>query len=72
MITMDISVVVAAAAAAGRIVGDDDGGQLMSPEEYEAYKRKVIPMVSFTDYLNTSVLKYLFVIVMEVVEDIVC
>ena len=71
MITMDISVVVAAAAA-GRIVGDDDGGQLMSPEEYEAYKRKVIPMVSFTDYLNTSVLKYLFVIVMEVVEDIVC
>ena len=71
MITMDISVVVVAAAAAGRIVGDDDGGQLMSPEEYEAYKRKVIPMVSCTDYLNTSVLKDLFVI-MEVVGDIVC
>ncbi|XP_076471463.1 protein FAM221A-like [Babylonia areolata] len=27
-----------------RIVGDDDGGQLMSPEEYEAYKKKVIPL----------------------------
>ncbi|KAK7098130.1 protein FAM221A-like [Littorina saxatilis] len=27
-----------------RIVGDDDGGVMMSPEEYEAYKRKVIPM----------------------------
>ncbi|CAL1547803.1 unnamed protein product [Lymnaea stagnalis] len=26
-----------------RIVGDDDGGQMFTPEEYEAYKRKVIP-----------------------------
>lgn len=28
-----------------RIVGDDDGGKLMTPEEYEEYKKKVIPMV---------------------------
>ncbi|XP_064603267.1 protein FAM221A-like [Liolophura sinensis] len=27
-----------------RIVGDDDGGKLFTPEEYEAYKKKVLPM----------------------------
>ncbi|KAL8603803.1 hypothetical protein ACOMHN_058538 [Nucella lapillus] len=27
-----------------RIVGEDDGGELMSPEEYENYKKKVIPL----------------------------
>ncbi|CAF4338432.1 unnamed protein product, partial [Rotaria sordida] len=27
------------------IVGDDDGGQLFTPEEYEEYKRRVLPMV---------------------------
>jgi hypothetical protein len=27
------------------IVGDDDGGKLFTPEEYEAYKRRVLPMV---------------------------
>ncbi|XP_012729709.2 protein FAM221A [Fundulus heteroclitus] len=27
-----------------RIVGEDDGGKLFSPEEYEEYKRKVLPM----------------------------
>lgn len=27
-----------------RIVGDDDGGKLFTPEEYEEYKRKVLPM----------------------------
>ncbi|CAF3855223.1 unnamed protein product, partial [Adineta steineri] len=26
------------------IVGDDDGGNLFSPEEYDAYKRRVLPM----------------------------
>ncbi|XP_038580600.1 protein FAM221A isoform X3 [Micropterus salmoides] len=26
-----------------RIVGDDDGGKLFTPEQYEAYKRKVLP-----------------------------
>lgn len=30
------------------IVGDDDGGQVFTPEEYEQYKKKVLPMVSFT------------------------
>ena len=28
-----------------RIVGDDDGGTLFTPEEYEAYKKKVLPQV---------------------------
>ncbi|NXA52545.1 F221A protein, partial [Nothocercus julius] len=27
-----------------RIVGDDDGGKLFTPEEYEDYKRKVLPI----------------------------
>ena len=31
-----------------RIVGDDDGGVLFSPEQYEEYKRRVVPMVSKT------------------------
>ncbi|CAF1314720.1 unnamed protein product [Didymodactylos carnosus] len=26
------------------IVGDDDGGQMFTPEEYEAYKKRVLPM----------------------------
>lgn len=26
-----------------RIVGDDDGGKLFTPEQYEEYKRKVLP-----------------------------
>lgn len=26
-----------------RIVGDDDGGKLFTPEEYEEYKKKVLP-----------------------------
>lgn len=30
-----------------RIVGDDDGGKLFTPEEYEAYKKRVLPMVCF-------------------------
>nr|XP_008534088.1 PREDICTED: protein FAM221A-like [Equus przewalskii] len=29
-----------------RIVGEDDGGKLFTPEEYEEYKRKVLPMRS--------------------------
>ena len=28
-----------------RIVGDDDGGVMFTPEQYEAYKKKVLPMV---------------------------
>ncbi|XP_064614202.1 protein FAM221A-like isoform X1 [Liolophura sinensis] len=27
-----------------RIVGDDDGGKLFTPEQYEAYKKRVLPM----------------------------
>lgn len=27
------------------IVGDDDGGTLFTPEEYESYKKRVLPMV---------------------------
>ncbi|XP_059177891.1 protein FAM221A-like [Physella acuta] len=27
-----------------RIVGDDDGGKMFTPEEFEAYKKKVIPL----------------------------
>ncbi|XP_027429720.1 protein FAM221A isoform X3 [Zalophus californianus] len=27
-----------------RIVGEDDGGKLFTPEEYEEYKKKVLPM----------------------------
>ena len=29
-----------------RIVGDDDGGVLFTPEQYEAYKKRVAPAVS--------------------------
>lgn len=28
-----------------RIVGDDDGGELFTPQQYEEYKKKVLPMV---------------------------
>ena len=28
-----------------RIVGDDDGGELFTPEQYEEYKKNVVPMV---------------------------
>lgn len=28
------------------IVGDDDGGQLFTPDEYEDYKKRVLPMVN--------------------------
>ena len=27
-------------------MGDDDGGKLFTPEEYEQYKKRVLPMVS--------------------------
>ncbi|CAH8293266.1 unnamed protein product [Schistosoma turkestanicum] len=27
-----------------RIVGEDDGGKLFTPEQYEAYKKKYIPL----------------------------
>jgi len=30
-----------------RIVGNDDGGKTFTPEEYEKYKREVLPMVNF-------------------------
>jgi hypothetical protein len=29
-------------------VGDDDGGELMTPEEFEEYKKKVLPMVNIS------------------------
>ena len=28
-----------------RIVGDDDGGELFTPEQYDEYKKNVLPMV---------------------------
>ena len=28
-----------------RIVGNDDGGKLFTPDEYENYKKEVLPMV---------------------------
>lgn len=41
-----------------RIVGDDDGGKLFTPEEYEAYKKKVLPQRMknrvFTSWTNNS------------------
>ncbi len=30
------------------IVGDDDGGKVFTPEEYEQYKKQVLPMVRRT------------------------
>ena len=30
-----------------RIVGGDDGGKTFTPEEYERYKREVLPMVIY-------------------------
>ncbi|CAF4260477.1 unnamed protein product, partial [Adineta steineri] len=35
------------------IVGDDDGGNLFSPEEYDAYTRRVLPMHK-TDFAENS------------------
>ncbi|BFZ04151.1 hypothetical protein BsWGS_07190 [Bradybaena similaris] len=41
-----------------RIVGDDDGGTMFTPEEYEAYKKKVLPQRIknrlYTAYANPS------------------
>lgn len=38
-----------------RIVGDDDGGKVFSPEEYEQYKKRVLPMVSYVECTRSSV-----------------
>ena len=32
-----------------RIVGDDDGGKIFTPEEYEEYKKRVLPMVRINE-----------------------
>ncbi|KAL3831570.1 hypothetical protein ACJMK2_023309 [Sinanodonta woodiana] len=41
-----------------RIVGDDDGGVLFTPEQYEAYKKKVLPMRQknrlFVSWMNST------------------
>ncbi|KAK2158466.1 hypothetical protein NP493_1786g00025 [Ridgeia piscesae] len=41
-----------------RIVGDDDGGELFNPDEYDTYKKKVLPMRLknrlFTSWTNSS------------------
>lgn len=41
-----------------RIVGNDDGGKLFTPEEYEAYKKKIIPQRLknrlFTSWTNSQ------------------
>ena len=36
------------------VVGEDDGGVLFTPDQYETYKEKVLPMVSFTVYICLS------------------
>ena len=33
-----------------RIVGDDDGGELFTPEQYDDYKKKVLPMVRGSEH----------------------
>ena len=35
-----------------RIVGEDDGGELFTPEQYEEYKKKVLPMVRASKQAN--------------------
>jgi hypothetical protein len=37
-----------------RIVGDDDGGVMFTPEQYEAYKKRVIPMASYSIEIYTD------------------
>jgi hypothetical protein len=37
-----------------RIVGDDDGGVMFTPDQYEAYKKKVLPMVGNFLYFNKA------------------
>lgn len=39
-----------------RIVGEDDGGELFTPEQYEEYKKKVLPMVRTNKQNNCTLL----------------
>lgn len=39
------------------IVGDDDGGKVFSPEEFEQYKKKVLPMVSIRLMAFTRIMR---------------
>ena len=32
-------------------MGDDDGGDTFTPDEYTAYKKKVLPMVRLYEYI---------------------
>lgn len=43
-----------------RIVGDDDGGKLFTPEEYEKYKKKIIPQVE--NFIISPVRRYLSIL----------
>lgn len=46
-----------------RIVGEDDGGELFTPEQYEEYKKKVLPMVRTNKQtIKTSKQNVLFVV----------
>ena len=38
-----------------RIVGDDDGGKMFTPEEYDEYKKKVVPQVEKLFYLLINI-----------------
>ena len=38
-----------------RIVGDDDGGKMFTPEEYEEYKKKVVPQVEKLFYFFVNI-----------------
>ena len=38
-----------------RIVGDDDGGELFTPEQYDEYKKNVLPMVGENNISNVKV-----------------
>ncbi|THD25712.1 hypothetical protein D915_003508 [Fasciola hepatica] len=37
-----------------RIVGEDDGGKIFTPQQYEEYKKKYIPIVSSSSYDNNA------------------
>ena len=42
------------------IVGDDDGGELFNPDEYEAYKKKMIPQVCHDAGYSINMMSYSF------------
>jgi hypothetical protein len=43
-----------------RIVGNDDDGVTFTPDEYEKYKREVLPMVSNLEIFKINIFKRIF------------